>query len=103
MKTSVRVLFFGLIALMLYLIPPLLTCYSGYTRATLIQRSDDIWHQGMYYAGLVFIIVVMTVTAHITAFMQRFPINMYFFLILGIMLHSMYKVDKGTQENNAKI
>ncbi len=79
----------GLFALVLYVTPPFLTTYLGFKKFKHLKGHIDIWHQSIYYSGLFFIIIVMIITANLTAFMQRFPVNMYFYLILSIILYSI--------------
>ena len=81
----------GLIAVLLYLMPPLLVLFLGLKFKRIVIFDEPPWFVGLYLSCIVFLIVTLLVTANLTAFMQRYPINLYYFLFLSIILHSVCK------------
>lgn len=79
----------GLIALFLYLAPPFLVILLGLKYKKTVIDKEDPWLVSMYMSSIVFLIVTLMITANLTAFMQRYPINLYYFLFLAIILHSV--------------
>lgn len=87
----------GLFAVILYLAPPFLILFLGLKFRNRVVADESPWFVGIYLSGLVFLVITLLVTANLTAFMQRYPINLYFFLLLSIILHSVCKKTTKTE------
>jgi len=82
----------GMFALVLYMLPPVLVVYLGVKAYRRVATSYDLWHRALFASSVVFLFATITLTANLTAFMQRFPINMYYFLLIAVVLDTSRRV-----------
>jgi len=80
----------GIFAFILYLIAPVYVMLIGLQYRGRIRTGVSSWAYSLYIAGIVFLATMLSLTANLTAFMQRYPINMYYYLLIGIVLYMIY-------------
>jgi len=76
----------GIFVLLLYLAIPCYVIFQGFKYNKKIAITANMLNYAIYLIGVIFVLLITIFTANFTAFMQRYPMNMYYYLFIAIIL-----------------
>jgi hypothetical protein len=81
----------GIFAGLLYILPPVYVGYLGWRVRHSVLSQNSHWYAALYVTAVSFLTIVTLVTANLTAFMQRFPINFYYYVLMAFVLYTVWQ------------